>query len=280
MITIVTHAAMPEGPPDDGLLAQALAMRGIETRLCVWDDADVDWGRSALTIVRSTWDYYTRPAAWFDWLDHVSAVTRLVNPVEVLRWNSDKTYLLDLAARGVAIVPTLLIEPGPFDLAALCRSRDWRDIVIKPAMSASAHGTRRFPQAAIDAAHAHAMSLLEHGRVLVQPYQPSVEEARERSVVLIEGAFSHAYTKPPFMHGLGGTDGLEPIDIDDAQIAFARHAFAQAPGNPLYARVDILPTPDGLRLMELEMIEPQLGFPLHPPALEKFAGSLERLLGR
>jgi len=104
VITIVTHAAMPDGPPDDGLLADELAARGAETRLCVWDDPDVDWAKSPLTIVRSTWDYHRHPRAWFDWLDRVAAVTRLINPAEILRWNSRKPYLLDLAARGVGTI--------------------------------------------------------------------------------------------------------------------------------------------------------------------------------
>jgi len=278
MITIVTHAAMPAGPPDDGLLVQALAARAIEARLRVWDDPDVDWAQTALTVVRSTWDYHRSPRAWFDWLDRVSAVTRLVNPVEILRWNSEKSYLLDLAARGVAIVPTLLLEPGSTDLVAECRRRAWDDIVVKPAMGASAYGARRFAGRALAEADAHAAALLAHGRALVQPYQASVEHERERSLVLIAGEFSHAFAKPAFMSGLGETDGLERIAVDESQIAFARHAFAQARGDPLYARVDILPTPDGLRLMELEMIEPQLAFPLHPPALERFADALvERL---
>lgn len=278
MITIVTHEAMPGGPPDDGLLVQALCARGVEARLCVWNDARVDWALSPLTVVRSTWDYYRHPQGWFAWLDRVASVTRLVNPVEVLRWNSEKSYLLDLATRGVEIVPTLLLEPENTDLAAACGAHGWDDIVVKPAMGASAHDARRFTGPAIGQADAHAALLRAHGRVLVQPYQASVERERERSVVLIAGEVSHAYAKPAFMRGLGETDGLERIDPDAAHIAFARNAFAQAPGDPLYARVDILPTPDGLRLMELEMIEPQLAFPLHPPALERFADMLERLL--
>jgi len=274
MITIVTHAAMPAGPPDDGLLVQALATRGVDARLCVWYDPEVDWARSPLTVVRSTWDYHRRPQAWFDWLDRVSAVTRLVNPVEVLRWNSDKSYLLDLAARGVAIVPTMLVGSGPSDLIAACRQRAWDDIVVKPAMGASAYGARRFSGRAIGEAYAHIAGLLAEGRALVQPYQASVEQERERSLVLISGVFSHAFAKPAFMSGLGETDELERIAVDETQIVFAQRTFAQAPGNPLYARVDILPTPEGLRLMELEMIEPQLAFPLHPPSLERFADIL------
>ena len=277
MITIVTHAAMPDGPPDDRLLAQAFAARGAGVRMCVWNDPDVDWARGPLTIVRSTWDYHHHPDAWFGWLDRVSAATRLVNPVEVLRWNSENSYLLDLAARGVEIVPTILLEPGSTDLATQWQERGWDDVVVKPAMGASAHGARRFAGLTIGEAELHAAALLEQGCVLVQPYQSSVERERERSIVLIDGAVSHAFAKPAFMAGLGDTGELERIAVDDTQRAFALNALAQAPGDPLYARVDILPTPAGLRLMELEMIEPQLAFPLHPTALDRF---VDAVLGR
>ena len=105
-VTIATHAGMPEGSTDDRLLAQAIAAAGARGRLAVWNDAGVDWAASRLTVIRSTWDYHLDPAGWFAWLDAASAVTRLVNAAPILRWNSDKRYLLELERAGVPIVPT------------------------------------------------------------------------------------------------------------------------------------------------------------------------------
>lgn len=274
-ITLVTHAALPLGSRDDHLLAAALYRQGAQVRFAVWDDPAVDWAATPITVVRSTWDYHLKPTAWRMWLDYVSLRTQLLNPVPALHWNSEKSYLLDLAARDIPIVPTLLLDHNSASPLAGCRERGWTDIVVKPAIGASAHGARRFAGAAgVEQACAYAAQLLEHGRVLLQPYEPAVERQRERSLVLVEGAFSHAFTKPAFMTGAGQASGLQRHVADDAEIDFARQVLAGAEGNPLFARVDLLPCNDGLRLMELELIEPQLAFHLEPAATGLFAWAL------
>ena len=268
-VTIATHAAMPQGSTDDRLLVEAIAAAGARARLAVWSDPAVDWSLSAGTVIRSTWDYHLQPAAWFAWLATASRVTRLINGSGVVRWNSDKRYLLDLARAGVAIVPTEVATRGSqADLAATCAGRGWRDVVVKPAIGASAKGAERFAGDAI-AGHGerHLAALLAAGDALIQPYQPAVEQARERSLVYIGGVFSHAFTKPPFLRGTGDGLGERLHDASTEERALAGQALRAAPGSTIYARVDVVPTPDGPRLMELELIEPDLGLRLHPPAV-------------
>jgi hypothetical protein len=84
-------------------------------------------------VIRSTWDYHLQPNAWFTWLVAVSRHTALFNDAATVRWNSVKGYLLDLAAAGVAIVPTLRPPVGSAsDISAACADRGWADVVIKP----------------------------------------------------------------------------------------------------------------------------------------------------
>src|SRR6185436_3497715 len=106
--TIATHADMPDGSTDDRLLADALIAAGARVRLAVWNDLTVDWAESGRVVIRSTWDYHLDPVGWFRWLSAASSLTRLINDSGVVRWNSDKRYLLDLERAGVAIVPTEL----------------------------------------------------------------------------------------------------------------------------------------------------------------------------
>ena len=149
-VTIATHAEMPEGSTDDRLFAEALAAAGARVRLAVWNDPGVDWAASRLTVIRSTWDYHLHAAGWFRWIDRVSAVTRLVNAAPILRWNSVKGYLLELETAGVPIVPTEHAPRGrAVDLAACCRERGWTDVVVKPAIGASAKGAARFAATAV-----------------------------------------------------------------------------------------------------------------------------------
>lgn len=269
-VTVATHSAMPGGSTDDRLLADGIAAAGASVRLAVWSDAGVDWSQAGRIVIRSTWDYHLRPDAWFEWLASASRVSRLINDSGVVRWNSDKRYLLDLAAAGVAVVATELATRGqPADLASLCAGRGWHDVVVKPAIGASAKGAERFTRDALaGAGQAHLATLLGTGDALIQPYQPAVEQARERSLVYLGGVFSHAFTKPPFLRGTGDGLGETLHEASAEERSVAAQALRAAPGATIYARVDLVPTPDGPRLMELELIEPDLGLRLHPPAID------------
>lgn len=277
-VAIATHAGLPDGTTDDRLLADALIAAGARVRLAVWNDGRIDWSDAARTVIRSTWDYHLRPDAWFSWLDAAGGVTELVNAAPVLRWNSRKRYLLDLEAAGVPIVPTMHVDRGSaLDLAARLGERGWRDVVIKPAIGASAKGAERFAGEESRArAQAHLDALLAAGDALVQPYQPAVEDQRERSLVFIDGGFSHAFTKPPFLRGVGDGLGESLHEAGNAEVAVAWRALDVSPAPVTYARVDLVPAPDGTRLMELELIEPDLGLRLDPASAGRLAGAVLR----
>jgi len=63
--------------------------------------------------LRSTWDYHERPAAFDVWLRRVASTgIPLWNPLPLVSWNMRKTYLRDLEAAGLAVVPTVWALPG------------------------------------------------------------------------------------------------------------------------------------------------------------------------
>ncbi len=290
-ITIVTHRAVPGGAPDDRLLADALHRRGMFARFAPWNDDAIDWRTTPVTIVRSAWDYYRDPAGWTAWIDAASSVTTIVNAPAVLRWNSDKRYLRDLEQRDVACVPTDIVEPGdPVPLAARAARRGWAEVIVKPAIGASAFGARRFAGAAVAGdGEAHLRMLLDRGHALVQPYLPAVDSARERSLVYIAGAFVHAFTKPAFSTDAAGATSIvahrpsaEELALATAALAAADEAVhvAETRGRtpPLYARVDLVPAEAGPLLMELELVEPDLGLRLDPSAVECLADALAHVV--
>jgi glutathione synthase/RimK-type ligase-like ATP-grasp enzyme len=275
-VTIATHAEMPAGSTDDRLFVDALVAAGARARPAVWNDAAIDWSAAPRTVIRSTWDYHLQPAVWFDWLASASRLTRLINDPETVRWNSDKRYLLDLRAAGVPIVPTEHVARGSsVNLAAYCAARGWDDVVLKPAIGASAKGAARSAADAIrEKGQAHLDALLRKGDALIQPFQPAVVVERERSLVYVDGAFSHAFTKPPFLTGTGDGLGEAIHDATPAERALADAALRAVPRPPIYARVDVVPTPDGPVLMELELIEPDLGLRLEPGAAAALARAI------
>jgi O-ureido-D-serine cyclo-ligase len=65
-----------------------------------WDDPAVAWEHFDVVVSVYAWGYVTERVAFLSWADRVAAVSHLVNPAPVLRWNSDKIYLADLAGEG------------------------------------------------------------------------------------------------------------------------------------------------------------------------------------
>lgn len=272
-VTLVTHEGAPNGAPEDQLLARAVTSLGGNPRIEVWTDPAVDWSKSSVTAVRSTWDYHLRHVEWTRWVQRVSQLTELVNAPELLTWNSEKTYLFELESRGVRIVPTILVDDSCV-LIDECAARAWVDIVVKPTIGASSFGARRFSGAELwrDATdYCRAMQL--KGRVLVQPYQCAIEIERERSLVYIEGAFGHAFTKPGF-HADSGNAVLKRHHPLNAELEFAEQVLAALPSRPSVARIDLLPSMNGTMLMEAELIEPQLGLHFCESTLDRLAKRL------
>ncbi len=281
-ITLVTQASSPLGAADDQLLAAAIVRNGGTVRIAAWTDPRIDWFAARLTVVRSTWDYHRFPVHWQTWLNGVAPQTRLVNDVELLRWNSDKRYLFDLERRGIPIVPSLIFTTGQSShLLGRLTSRGWNDIVIKPTIGASGYGARRFSSKQFEDAALYLAHLTRVGRALVQPYQDAVITERERSLIFIDGAFSHAFSKPPFSGGAAaGETNDSPHDPSPVEHSLANAVLATLPVNPAYARVDMVPASEGSLLMELELIEPHLALTRNPSAAGRLAEVLERRLAQ
>lgn len=223
-----------------------------------------------LVVVRSPWDYHLHPTQWFAWLDGLTVPC--LNPVEVLRSNSDKSYLLEL---GVPIVPTVMATRGMSLAAAM---GEWKDVVIKPVVSASAHRTWRTGPGAEERFGAE----LALSDLLVQPFLPEVLETGEWSLIFLEREFSHAVLKRPIEGDFRSQEEygsrLQRLDPPDFVLSAARNVLARAPGHLLYARVDGVVREGQFYLMELELVDPTLFLEHCPGAAERFAEAILRQL--
>ncbi|MGZ3460836.1 MAG: ATP-grasp domain-containing protein [Archangium sp.] len=262
-IALVTASIHPDCLPDEELLAEALAARGLRAGPVIWDDPAVDWSRFRLALVRTAWDSDTRRDEFVAWAERAGARCPLRNPPEVLRWNTHKGYLRDLEARGVPIVPTAWLERGSkVDVKALLAGRGWADAVVKPAVSAGARDTLRVRGPGdMPAAQALVERILPRKDMMVQPYLASVESYGERSLLFLGGEHTHAIKRPPALSGNPGYDATaaEPAPSAEDERAFARQVLAATGFELLYARVDVArDETGGLRLMELEVTEPNL----------------------
>jgi glutathione synthase/RimK-type ligase-like ATP-grasp enzyme len=284
-VALVTCAELPDLDPDDRLLIEPLTAAGVGVHAVVWDDPDANWARYDLVVLRSTWDYPRRRDEFVAWAE---SVRRLANPADVVAWNTDKRYLAELAARGVPVVPTRWIDPD----------RAWTppeggEWVVKPAISAGSKDTGRYDTA--DAEHRrlvaeHVSRLQAAGRtVMVQPYLHGIDTAGETALMFLDGSFSHAVRKGPMLtgpdvgvKGLYKEERIMPREPSAAELAVARAAVAEVPGGSgriLYARVDVIPGPDGAPLIvELELAEPSLFLGTAPGAVQRLADAILRRL--
>ena len=271
-IAYVTGELLPDDPDLDVEWAlAAFTQRSAVCEVHRWD-ADVDWAGFDAALIRSPWDYHRRRAEFLAWADSAAVATAVHNPPQVMRTNTHKSYLLDLAEAGVPVIPTTLLTPAdprwePTD----------QPVVIKPAVSAGAADTVLSTGAG---ARAHVDWLLAAGRdVLVQPYFAEVEEPGEVAVVFIDGQISHAVRKVPALT-VGGHGDPDALVAVSGELAHAARGVISAAGaeDLLFARVDLIPAADGWLLLELELTEPTLFLEQHPAAAEALADGLLRRL--
>ncbi|MCX7556660.1 hypothetical protein OS187_07465 [Xanthomonadaceae bacterium JHOS43] len=264
-LALASVAAARDLDEDLAPLDAALRDAGIQTHTVDWDDADADWSRFDAVLLRSTWDYTERLPEFLAWCERVSAVSTLLNPLDVVRWNTDKHYLRDLAARGIATVESHFVEPGDAPDAFPA----FPEFVVKPVVGAGSRDTQRYVHGQRENAVAHVRRLIEAGRsALVQPYLSDVDSAGETALVYFDGVYSHAIRKSPLLRlGEDPTSALfAPEEItarspSTEERALADRIIASLPFGPLsYARVDLLPSPSGPKLLELELTEPSLFF--------------------
>jgi glutathione synthase/RimK-type ligase-like ATP-grasp enzyme len=287
-VAIVTYDARPEVTDDDRLLADALSVRGVSVRAVPWSDSAARWSAFDAVVVRSCWDYFLREGEFHAWLDRLESERVLVhNDVRVLRWNAEKSYLRDIGARGIPVIPTRWLAAGSAtSLGELRRETGWSELVVKPTVSGGAHRTWRAMPGAEPADDARLAEMLDEGAVMVQPLVGEIERGGEWSLVFIAGRYSHAVLKRPRMGDFrvqrehGGT--LESVEPEDAVIAAAERAVAAIPfgdAPPLYARVDGCIVDGELRLMELEVLEPELFLRCAPESPGRLADALLARLG-
>lgn len=297
-LALATCAELPDLDPDDQLLRDELVGRGIPVDVAVWDDPTIDWASYQHVVVRSTWDYTDRQAQFVDWTRRVEQTSELLNPADVIAWNTDKTYLADLEERGLPIVPTIWLDPATNMTSRAINSRlpAFGEFVIKPTISAGSRDTGRYDASATQQrmlAITHAKNLMAVGRhVMLQRYLRGVDTVGETGLVLLDGVFSHAVRKSALLSG-----PFRPADLDGAlyrgEVIAPREPSAEEravgdrvvealadifPGarQPfLYTRVDVIPDEDGKPvILEVELTEPSLFFQHGPGSAERAADAI------
>src|SRR5436309_2459632 len=196
-VGLATYGRAPLLAPDDQALLPVLESLGVSAEPVVWSSHAPVWTAFDAIVIRSCWDYHLHSTAFHAWLDHLerSGVVVLNSP-ETIRWNADKRYLLDLAQRGVATIPTRLVARGRIaEVDRIVTHEGWSRFVIKPAISASGFETYAI-NAPIDATARETIArVVSAGDALIQPFAEEVPRDGEFSFTFLDGAYSHATLK-------------------------------------------------------------------------------------
>ena len=291
-LALVSASVAREQDEDLAPLVAALQARGLHPEVVDWHDSAVDWSRYRLALLRSTWDYTARLGEFLEWVDRAALQTCLLNPPGVVRWNTDKRYLGELARMGIAAVPSHYIAPGDDALAGLeeyLARQQAPELVVKPTVGAGSRDALRLARGQRDAALAHIRALQARGRTaLLQPYLGRVDAQGETALLFFGGRFSHAIRKGPLLRlgveptrALFAAEHIGAREPEPAERALAERVLAALPFGPLlYARVDLIRADDGSPcVLELELTEPSLFLAHGPGAAGRLAALIEARLG-
>ena len=275
---------------------EAFAAAGIALEHAAWEDPAVRWEEFDLVVVRSAWNYVDRLEEFKNWLHARRALTTMHNPVDLIEWNMDKRYLVELAASGVAVVRTAYASSSA-ELAEALAATPTPQVIVKPSISAGSRLTGRFAKGSAAAIELGERILDTGFTVMVQPFASSVDAVGEIGTVMIGGVISHSFRKGPLLADEGALRGGEYYEeisvaelstderalVLDANAAVERivrdRGWISSDEHLLYARYDIVRLDDATpALLEAELFEPSLFLMVDPSSPARFVTAVESLL--
>lgn len=269
---------------EDNLVKEALEKLGLNVTRKSWSDPNFDWSSARYIVFRTTWDYFDRFDEFISWLDKVSKVTTLLNSENIIRWNIDKHYMLDLQKAGVHICETYFVEAGAeATLKELHSQYQLNDFVLKPCISGGARHTYKIQANQIEDYESIFQELIANEAMMLQPFQHHIVSKGEVSLMVINGKYTHGVLKIAkkgdfrVQDDYGGS--VHHYEASPEEITYAENVVKSCPEMPIYARVDVfLDNQNKLALAELELFEPELWFRNRPEAADELAKGIRQLI--
>ncbi len=270
---------------EDSELLLFLKQRGLSMKSVVWNDDTINWKDFQIIILKSPWDYHENISLFYNWLDKIKSLgIKLLNPIEIIKWNSNKRYLKDISKSGLSIVKTIYLEKGSQLKTdnSLFKQLNSNKIVIKPCISASAKNTFVIEINDFTEKSKIINSLLLKEEYLVQPFVEEIINDGEWSFIFFNSKFSHSALKIPkqgdfrVQHSHGGSIKYpKPKSEIINQVKEYVRKFAQ---DTLYVRVDGIIRGELFYLMEIEMIEPYLFLDGKQERMEMYYNALKKFI--
>lgn len=271
---------------EDRLVMDGLEKLNLRTIKKDWNDTNFNWSSTKSAIFRSTWDYFDQFSNFRNWLELVKEQCYLINPYEQINWNLDKHYLLDLQKLDLPIVESVFVsKKTQLNLETISKSKNWKDIVIKPTISGAARHTYHLKNDEIKKFQDKWLSLTNSEDFMVQEFQKNILSSGEIAVMIFGGEYSHSVLKKAkrgdfrVQDDFGGS--VEKINPSLEIIELAEKTVKSLKTMPLYARVDIIfDNGSNPVISELELIEPELWFRFKEESAYKLAEIVKDFLNK
>ncbi|RXM39779.1 hypothetical protein BOQ62_09500 [Chryseobacterium sp. CH21] len=267
---------------EDTELINFLINKGLDIVPTIWNDPNVVWSSYDVVIIKSPWDYHNHLHEFLNWLNSLEKLgVKVLNPVGIIQWNSDKHYLKNVAEKGLPVIPAEYLEKGTVLKRHFFDHFNTEKLVVKPCVSAGAQNTITVSKDNFDERSAEIETLLKEQDYMVQPFVEEIKNG-EWSFLFFNGKYSHCSLKTPkqgdfrVQHYHGGSISYpvpDPLHIEQAGLY-----LKSLPEETLYARVDGVLINNSFHLMELELIEPYLFLNGNPRLLENYYQALITLI--
>lgn len=265
---------------EDLLVQKALEKKGLRVIRTFWDNPDFNFAEAEITLFRTIWDYFHRYSEFSKWLDENKTKTKMINSPEIIRWNIDKHYLIDLQKNGVNIPNTLFVRKGDNrSLQQIFDKASWNDAVLKPAVSGAGRHTYKLNSTNIESYSNVYKELIAKEDMILQEFQYNISEKGEVAFMIFNNKFSHAILKKAkkgdfrVQDDFGGT--VHNYKPTQEEVDFALKVVSVCNPQPVYARVDVIFDNDNKPAIgELELIEPELWFRFSNNAADIFADAI------
>ncbi|MFI5450536.1 RimK family alpha-L-glutamate ligase [Pedobacter sp. UC225_61] len=288
-IALVTYQdkgayASPTAENEDDSLLKFLQSKNLKIEKVIWNDPQVIWENYDLAILKSPWDYFDLVADFYNWLANLEGKNiRLLNPIDIVKWNADKHYLHDIEKAGLKVTQSIFIDKGQkINLQDYFEELRSDKIIVKPAVSGGSKNTFKVTTSTAEEISTKLNELLQEEDFILQPFLTEIEQAGEWSFLFFGGKFSHALLKKAksgdfrVQHSFGGT--IHPQQPPKHLLTTAQQYIDQFAKNCLYARVDGAVVNGEFLLMELELIEPFLFLATEEKAFENYYEALMKLV--
>ena len=271
---------------EDRLVMDGVEKLNLRTIKKDWNDTNFNWSSTKSAIFRSTWDYFDQFSNFRNWLELVKEQCYLINPYEQINWNLDKHYLLDLQKLDLPIVESVFVsKKTQLNLETISKSKNWKDIVIKPTISGAARHTYHLKNDEIKKFQDKWLSLTNNEDFMVQEFHKNILSTGEIAVMLFGGEYSHSVLKKAkkgdfrVQDDFGGS--VEKINPSLEIIELAEKTVKSLKTMPIYARVDIIfDNGSNPVISELELIEPELWFRFKEESAYKLAEIVKDFLNK